>query len=185
MLLASAGTVSAHPDIAMRCRILLNFKNDKIDYIAETWTFDSFFSQGLLNDFDKDRDGAFDAAEAQALQADMMARLAEERYFTYFWAAGEEIANFRLIGFEPQVRDGYVTVGFALSLPHPVEPGSVKVELKDPSGAVSIELVEEQPVILRGMRAGWCEPQLYDSSAEAFFEGLSSPASVAISCGPR
>jgi ABC-type uncharacterized transport system substrate-binding protein len=66
-ILAFARAASAHPHVFIEDRVVFLFAGDKITAIEQSWKFDEVFSDTLIQQFDKNGDGAFDAAESKAV----------------------------------------------------------------------------------------------------------------------
>src|SRR5687768_5302191 len=63
----SAGAAEAHPHIWIRGKATLQFEQGKVVALAHEWTFDDFFSNALIQDFDKNKDKKLDADEIKAM----------------------------------------------------------------------------------------------------------------------
>src|SRR5262245_9759792 len=74
--------VVAHPHVWIDAVATFLFAERKLVGLRHRWEFDEFFGSFVIEEHDIDRDGAFDAAETEALRAAAFANLREFGYFT-------------------------------------------------------------------------------------------------------
>ena len=159
--------VMAHPDIMMRCRLLLNFQGDTITALGESWVFGETFSAEMLTDYDLDHDGDFNDAENVALAEKILPILASERHFTTISVNGKDIGAITPLSFRASARNKIVTFTFGVQLPTPVDPvkSILRIQIKDPNYSVYIASPKQDSVILRGMPPDRCKPQVTEMDA--------------------
>ena len=120
--MATALPAAAHSLIHMHCRILFNFDGAAVNAFGQTWTFDAHYSGHLIEDFDKDGDGAFSPAEVSAMEETVLPTLARSRYFTFVSVDGRDVGAIAPYTFNAKAENGIVTFAMSMALPTPVDP---------------------------------------------------------------
>jgi ABC-type uncharacterized transport system substrate-binding protein len=182
-VLGSMRLAAAHPNIWIECRIVFVFQCATVIAIEETWTMDRKFSRVLLSDYDKNRDGRYDARESQAVGRGVLPNLAAYRYFTYVWLDGKDLGRLTPRKFVAFVRNGRVIFHFSVPLPNPVEPRRQKlqVEVYDHEYYAQVDLAKRDPVLLRGARGIVCRSQIRTDKRHPYF-GYIYPPAITLSC---
>jgi ABC-type uncharacterized transport system substrate-binding protein len=181
-LLAAATPAAAHPESPLLVRLILGMEAGKVRYLGESWTFDSPTSAWLLDTFDTDGSGAFEAGELPALQAAVRENVAPSLFCTRAFAGGREIGPMQPYGFQASVAQGAVSVAFALGLPAPVAPDDLRVEMEDPAAFLAITPVARQPVVFRGDSGPTCVPKMDLNQPDPEAEGLVIAIRLTLSC---
>lgn len=174
----------AHPDIAITARLLFDVKAGRLTMIAESFAFDAAHSRRLLDLFDANTDGLFDAAEMAALGRSLTEDLEPLGYFTEVTQAGRALPLPAPAAFHATSEAGIVTVtlGFRLDAPLDVTEGrTVELVLRDRDYPAAFRLAETMPVIMRGDE-GRCGYRLEDRPDLAYFGGLVVPQAIVLSC---
>lgn len=175
---------AAHPDIAITARLLFDVKAGRLTMIAESFAFDAAHSRRLLDLYDGDDDGVFDAAEMAALHQSLTDDLEPLGYFTEVTQAGRALPLSALSAFRATSEAGIVTVtlGFRLDAPLDVTEGrTVELVLRDRDYTAAFRLAETMPVTMRGDE-GRCGYRLEDRPDLAYFGGLVVPQAIVLSC---
>jgi ABC-type uncharacterized transport system substrate-binding protein len=185
-LLSCAAPVAAwaHPDIAITARLLVDVQAGWLTMIAESFAFDAVHSRRLLDLYDADTDGRFDATEMAALHRSLAEDLEPLGYFTEVIQAGRALPLPAPLAFHATSEGGIVTVtlGFRLDAALDVSEGrSVEIVLRDRDYTAAFRLTEATPVILRGGE-GACGYRLQDRPDLAYFGGLVVPQAITLSC---
>lgn len=174
----------AHPDIAITARLLVDVQAGRLTMIAESFAFDAAHSRRLLDLYDADADGRFDATEMAALHQSLAEDLEPLGYFTEVTQAGRALSLPAPAAFHATSEAGIVTVtlGFRLDVPLDVSEGrSVEIVLRDRDYTAAFRLADATPVILRGGE-GACGYRLQDRRDLAYFGGLVVPQAIVLSC---
>lgn len=174
----------AHPDIAITARLLVDVQAGRLTMIAESFAFDAAHSRRLLDLYDADADGRFDATEMAALDQSLAEDLEPLGYFTEVIQAGRALPLPAPLAFHATSEGGIVTVtlGFGLDAALDVSEGrSVEIVLRDRDYTAAFRLTEATPVILRGDE-GACGYRLQDRPDLAYFGGLVVPRAIVLSC---
>jgi ABC-type uncharacterized transport system substrate-binding protein len=184
-LLIGPRAAVAHPHVFIDNRVVFMFARDKIIALTESWTFDEIFSDQLLQGFDKNGDGAFDAAESRAVAEGTLPNLKKFRYFNYIWVDGKDQGLIDPVDFTASAsKDRRVTFVFSVKLPKPVDPKTekLKVEINDREYYVEVDLAKEQPVLFHGNQGVTCEPKIRDDTENAYWSGFVNPQEITLSC---
>lgn len=183
-LLIAPRVAFAHPHVFIDNRVVFMFAGDKIIALTQSWTFDEIFSDQLLQGFDADGDGAFDAAESKAVGEGTLPNLDKFRYFNYIWIDGKDIGPVAPTDFTASAKNGKVTFVFSVKLPHPVDPKTekLKVEINDREYYVEVDLAEEQPILFHGNKGVTCEPKIRDDHENAYYGGFVFPQEITLAC---
>ncbi len=137
LALCAAGwpsTASAHPHVFVDYGVALLFGGDRIEGARVTWTFDDLFSGFVLQEFDRDRNGAFSAAEARQIEEKHLAELRRSRFFTAISVNGKEVTPGSVRDFTATTAKGIVTYQFTLPFSAPLgSTTAVEVVVDDPT----------------------------------------------------
>lgn len=174
----------AHPHVFIDNRVVFMFAGDKIIALTESWTFDEIFSDQLLQGFDANGDGNFDAAESKAVAKGTLPNLKKFRYFNYVWVDGKDLGAIDPIDFTASAKNKKVTFVFSVKLPKPVDPKTqkLKVEINDREYYVEVDLAKEQPVLFHGNQGVTCDPKIRDDTENAYWGGFVNPQEITLSC---
>ncbi|MDX2142643.1 MAG: DUF1007 family protein [Rhodospirillaceae bacterium] len=157
-VLAPIPAAHAHPHVWVLGEATLRFQDDKLARVGMRWQFDAFFSQVLTGDFDTSKDGTFDAAELEAMQAQIFTSLKDYGYFTHLRVDDAETTFEGVENFKTATDKGELIFFFDLVPSAPIDPRTSQVQLAvyDPTLYVDIVLGGEKPVTLDGLAAGTC-----------------------------
>jgi len=175
----------AHPHVFIDNRVVFMFAGDKIIALTESWTFDEIFSDQLLQGFDKNGDGTFNAAESKAVAEGTLPNLKKFRYFNYIWVDGKDLGSIDPVDFTASAgKTKKVTFVFSVKLPKPVDPKTQKlrVEINDREYYVEVDLAQDQPVLFHGNQGVTCTPKVRDDTENAYYGGFVNPQEITLSC---
>ncbi len=177
-------TGGAHPHVWVTTMVSFVFQDGKLVALRQAWAFDDFFSASLIADFDKNKDGAFDAAEQAEIAAKAFASLREFDYFTRVRQGFETLPIKNAENFSATLNKGLVFYGFTLPLGAPLDPGQgpITAGIYDESFFVDVELDQTDPVKFDGIPSGACKYAVREDPADAIYGGLVIPPSVTIEC---
>src|SRR5262245_14835223 len=91
-MLGLGGSAAGHPHVYIDNTTTFQFAGGKLVALKLRWVFDELFSATVIDQFDTDKDGRFDAKERAALEQGAFANLREYAYFTYLTVDGDERA---------------------------------------------------------------------------------------------
>jgi len=174
----------AHPHVWVTTMVSFVFQDGKLVALRQAWAFDDFFSASLIADFDKNKDGAFDAAEQGDIAAKAFAALRDSDYFTRIRQGFETLPIKDAENFSATLSKGLVFYGFTLPLGAPLDPakGPITAGVYDESFFVDVELDGNDPVKFDGIPSGACKYAVREDPADAIYGGLVIPPSVTIEC---
>ena len=180
----ASGAALAHPHIWIRAHATLQFENGKIVGILNEWTFDDFFSNAIISDFDKNKNKIFDPDEIKDVAANAFAALKEYGYFTHVRVNGKPVAIAETRDFVPSIKDGRVIYHFVAVLPQPVDPRSEKFDASvyDESYYVDVDLNPKAGVKLAGTGAEACKFAVVEDRASPLYFGTIFARRIEISC---
>ncbi|HVZ02484.1 MAG TPA: DUF1007 family protein [Dongiaceae bacterium] len=175
---------SAHPHVFIEDRVVFLFAEDKIIALTQSWTFDEVFSDTLLQQFDKNGDGAFSPAESKDVARGTLPNLKKFRYFNYIWVDGKDLGSIDPIDFTAAAKNKKVTFVFTVKLPKPVDPRTqkLKVEINDREFYVEVDLAKDQPILFHGNEGVACAPKIRDDTENAYYGGFVYPQEITLSC---
>lgn len=173
-LVLAAEAALAHPHVWIVARSGFRIEADRLVAVEVTLRFDELLSASLVADFDRDRDGRFDAAETARLERETFAGLAELDWLSRLRIAGRPARLAPPSSFRAELEGGLVVYRFERRLEAPAEPraGPIALTIADPSWYVDVVLDPEAPASVTG--------ELPDGCALAFepdtsFENLAAP----------
>lgn len=180
-------SASAHPHVFIDNRVTFLVANGKIVGFRENWLFDDVFSDQLMQDYDADGDGRIGPAESDKLGHDTLPNLAQFHYFTYIWADGKAVPKITPTDFHASAKDKLVTFDFLVTLPKPVEPAAIAVEINDREYFVEVLLAKGQPITFRGasgkaLSGIACEASVAKDEKNAYYGGFVYPQRITVAC---
>jgi ABC-type uncharacterized transport system substrate-binding protein len=129
----AAGPAGAHPHVFIDYAVTLVVAGDRLEAVRLTWTFDDLFSGFILQEFDKDRNGALSAPEVQRIEATHLAELHKSSYYATVSVNGKPVESPAAREFRATAAKGIVTYEFTLPLGVPLASASgVEVMVDDP-----------------------------------------------------
>lgn len=162
---AVARPAAAHPHVFVTDSVTFVFDtNGRVTALRLDWLFDDFFSAQLLQDFDGDGDGSFDAAEAIALHDGAFVSLRDYGWFTHLYLDGVDQEAPEPTAFQAIAEGDYVRYRFELPLASPVDPAATRLEVAiyDQEYYVEVLLDEAAPGTATGRAdcspspSAWC-----------------------------
>jgi len=139
LLLALAAAVwplpaSSHPHVFVDYGVALVTSVDWIEGARLTWTFDDLFSGFIIQEFDRDRNGAFSPAETRQIEEKHLAEFRRTRFFTAISVNGKDVAPGAVRDFSATAAKGIVTYQFTLPFTAPLgSTTAVEVVVDDPT----------------------------------------------------
>lgn len=181
---AAATAAQAHPHVWVTGTTTLKFQGQKLSSVAMRWQFDAFFSQVLLGDYDKNKDGTLDAAETAAMKEQVFTSLREYGYFTHMAVNGADTKFARVDDFSTQNDKGELVFLFDLIPPAPLDlsKSDALLSLFDPTIYVDIVLAGDTPVTIEGAGAEKCRANFAKGDEIANETGFVTAQVVRISC---
>jgi ABC-type uncharacterized transport system substrate-binding protein len=174
----------AHPHVFIDNKVTFVFDAGKVTALRLHWTFDDIFSDDLLNQFDADGNGEFDALESKAVAEGTLPNLKMFNYFTNIWIDGKKLDVIDPADFLATAKDRIVTFQMKVPLPHPVDPRAqaLATEIYDREYYVEVLLAEQDPVALENATGVPCGATVRDDTENAYFGGFVIPQEIALQC---
>ncbi len=180
----AAPPAAAHPHVWIDGVATFAFENGRIVAIRQEWTFDEVFGSAIIDQFDKNKDGKFDAKELAALEQGAFANLREFDYFTHLTVDDKAIPTKAVKGFTARVANGKLVYSFTV----PVEPGvdplasRVVLGLYDQSYFVDIQLGGRAGVKYEGVGGMDCRTDLAENMRKPIYGGQIFPLEMFLTC---
>lgn len=174
----------AHPHVWVTGAATLKFESDKLVKVGMRWTFDTFFSQVLTGDFDKDKDGKFSPEETKAMFDQVFTSLKDYGFFTHFRVDDNEVLFTGAENFSTALDNGDLVYVFDLKLAQPIDPAHSKVQFAvfDPTIYVDIILGGDKPVTIEGPAAAKCKADFGTAEGVENQGAFITPQLVTLSC---
>ncbi|HUN12111.1 MAG TPA: DUF1007 family protein [Rhabdaerophilum sp.] len=152
LLLAGAGTASAHPHVlvSVRTTTVINDQGE-VEALKHAWKFDDAFSTFSTQGLDKNGDGKFDREELADLAKVNVESLSEYGYFSFI-RRGKDQAEFGSVKDYWLSHDGKnLTLHFTLPLAgKPFRIQDIRLEVYDPTFFVAFDFEKDNPVTVEG-----------------------------------
>jgi ABC-type uncharacterized transport system substrate-binding protein len=178
-------TLSAHPHVFIDNRVTFLFNGKKLVGFRENWLFDDVFSDQLMQDYDADGDGKIGRAESEKLGKDTLPNLAQFHYFTYIWVDNKPLPKITPTDFHASAKDKLVTFDFLVTLPQPVEPSALALEVNDREYFVEVLLAKDHAVGFRdsaGQELTNCTASVAKDEKNAYYGGFVFPQRITPVC---
>lgn len=179
-----AGQPSAHPHIWIDDVTTFLFADGKLTGVRHRWTFDEFTGSVIIQDFDTDGDGAFDADETAKLQAEAFSNLKEFSYLTHIWLDGAKFTPERVDDFAARIDDGNLIYEFTVPLAEPVDAKTTPVSLGvyDETFYIYVGYDEHDPVRFAGIDSGVCGYEIREDKENPIYFGVVFPLKIELRC---
>lgn len=184
IVLASASSAIAHPDIAVTARVLFDIRDGRLVSVAESFGFDEKYSSRLLARFDRDGNGMFDDGETDEMRKALTADLSDRDFLTELALGERPLEMGEPDAFHATAQAGSVSATFGFRLDVPVAMGegqSLTLMQRDRDYTVAFRLAEDRPVLIRGGE-GRCAYTVTDRPDQAYFGRLVVPQAVTLTC---
>ena len=143
----AAGAAGAHPHVFIDYAVTLVVSaGDRVAGVRLTWTFDDLFSGFILQEFDKDRNGALSPAEVQRIEATHLAEFHKAGYYTTVSVNGKPVTSPAAREFRATAAKGIVTYEFTLPVGVPL------------TSTTAMEVVGRRSGLLHRLHAGQRHP---------------------------
>lgn len=181
--LATIAPASAHPHIWIDAEAVLVIEHGALVGVETRWTLDPFVSALLIEDFDVDKNGAFDDQEASALEQAAFVGLSEYGFYTHLRIDGEMSSPETVLNFRPTIRDDVVLYEFYVSLPAPTDPSHQSVDIAFYDDSYYTDLYyEDASVSLRGDKTTGCVATLHLDEQTPIYYGMVFPTRIGLNC---
>ncbi|MGE4218818.1 MAG: DUF1007 family protein [Alphaproteobacteria bacterium] len=181
------GSTQAHPHVFVNNVTGVVFEQGKIVALKMEWDFDEVFSMLILEDFDKNKDKHFDAAEMKTLEEGAFSNLRFLSYFTHIRIgagnpAPKPVEHVR--DFNATVKKGIVHYSFTVPLEAPVDPRDTPFAFSvyDDSFYVAVEFDKNDPIRVAGSGSEGCHYAMGEDKENPIYFGMVFPLRVELRC---
>ncbi|MDJ0947587.1 MAG: DUF1007 family protein [Alphaproteobacteria bacterium] len=180
----ATGQPSAHPHIWINDVTTFLFQDGRLTGVRHRWAFDEFTGSVIIQDFDVDKNGAFDAAETARLQSEAFSNLHEFSYLTHIRLDGAKFTPERVDDFAARIDDGTLVYEFTLPLNDPVDPKTTSVSLGvyDETFYIYVGYDENDPVRFAGIDSGVCSYEVSEDKENPIYFGMVFPMKIELRC---
>ena len=184
VMLATVGTAWAHPHIWIDATVRLDYRDGLIHGIEVHWTFDEFYTELVVPDFDSDGSGELDQDELAAMAAQSHEALKELSYFTFFLQGGAHVGATAATDMRAAVTDGLLKYSFMVPLPEAVDlmAEGFGFALYDPTYYVDITLPGFRAIRVTADWPQACGARLVEDEDNPIYFGMVNPLVVDIQC---
>ena len=144
--LLTAGRAWGHSHVWIHGAVIVQFDQKGLAGFRQEWVFDEMFSHMIIHDFDKNRNGALESEEVQAVYKGAFSNLHKFGYFTRVKVNGKPFSVSSVRDFNAKIVGNRVVYHFYV--PCPVEAGSssqeVRIGVYDESFYTSITILKDQ-----------------------------------------
>jgi len=184
---ASGRVASAHPHLWIDVAGTIQFDQGKVIGIRFKWTFDEFFSAGVIGEFDKNKNKQFDSDEIEPLRVGAFEGTKEVGFFTDMQIDNEKLNIETTSDFTARVEKGVAVYEFTVALPEPLNPTQkpLTVSVYDQSYFVDIAFQGTEPIKLAGGGSAQCTIEIADDRANPIYGGVVYPKKASVQCPPR
>lgn len=177
---------STHPHVWVSALAFLGFEDGRLAKIRMQWAFDEFFSAVLYEDFDRNKNGAFEPKEVEAMRQGAFTGLSEVGFFTDLRIDGQQVAwdGAEDFGIAVSADGSVVSYSFTLTLPEPVDLVTQPVTLSvyDPEYYVAVDFIEDRPLRFRNNEAATCAYSFEEAEDNPIYYGAVYPIRAVLSC---
>jgi tRNA threonylcarbamoyladenosine biosynthesis protein TsaE len=175
----------AHPHVWIVAEVTLVMHDGSIEAMQVSWTFDDFYSSLILEEFDKDGDGALSEAElAVVAQNQQEEDLGSYNYFTYITLGDQPLKVESVQDFRAEFNQDLLRFTFTVPMPAKVDPAKTPFafSLHDPEYYIDIEIDRKNPVQYTGTAPKACQTVVVEDQENPIYFGMVYPTLVQVYC---
>ncbi|MGQ0677321.1 MAG: DUF1007 family protein [Rhodospirillales bacterium] len=188
--LACAGALSAampahaHPHVWIDNTATFVFQQGRIGAIRLRWMFDEIFSASIIQQFDKNKDGKFDAAELKELEKGAFANLSTYSYFTYVTVDDKPVPTVRVLGFTAGIEKNQLVYEFTVPLDAPVDPlrQGFSFSVYDLEYFVELDMGGREGARFEGNAGIACRATVAENPSKRIYSGQVIPLEMRLKC---
>ena len=182
---AAACPASAHPHLWIDVAATVLFDKDRVSAIRFQWTFDEFFSAGVIGEFDKNNNKQFDPDELEPLRTGAFEGTKEAGFFTDIQIGGTKFDIQTTTDFAARIEKGVAVYEFTVPLPEPLDPTKTTFSFSvyDQSYFVDIGFVGHDPIALTGGGSDGCKVLVTEDRQNPIYGGVVYPKKAVLKCG--
>ncbi len=181
VIFIAAPVAFSHPHVFVYSSIKVVFDEKGLSGFKVKWAFDDMFSNMIINDFDKNKNGSFEPSEIEAIKNGAFSNLKEFDYFTYIKISAKSFKVKIIRDFSAEIKDTFIIYRFFV--PCQVQAVSsfkeVKISLYDISFYSSVFLTKN-PVSFEKASPYEHEYQISKNKNEAYYYGQVYPEEITL-----
>jgi len=141
-------TLKAHPHVFITSHINILYNTNGISAIEVKWTFDSMFTQLMIEEYDENLNGEFDKTEVDRLYKTAFINLRKSEYFTHIYIGDDKLIAKSASGFKASIVNGEMVYSFLIPVKISVttEPKNISIYCYDDSYYMDIMIDEDKPL---------------------------------------
>ncbi|MBM3584175.1 MAG: DUF1007 family protein [Alphaproteobacteria bacterium] len=176
------GSAAAHPHVWVTNGLVLVVEGGAVTRLRHAWTFDEFFSESIIGQYDADGSDTLTGDEITAVHDGAFVSVADFGYFTRVRIGAADVAFGPVEAFTASVENGVLVYQFDLPLVEPIAPGTeVTIGVYDVEYYVEF-MPTELGVTIEGAAEGACDTDLFEDEANAIYFGMVAPFTVRVTC---
>ena len=181
----ASAPAAAHPHVFITSDAAFLFDGKLVTGVRIGWLFDDVFSDTVIQEHDRDRDGRFDAKEIADVEANAFHAVKDFHYFTYLWVGGKMVEPIHVRDFTARQVNGLLIYAFTVPLPKPVDPRATRLQLEmyDETYFVQFDLAPEKAVRTEGGAGAACRGKVAKDQKRRYYGGVMVPDQITLLCG--
>lgn len=180
MLLLFPSMSPSHPHVFLENSLIIFFDQRGLAGIQAKWVFDEFFSNMIVNDFDRNHNGKFENSEIASIKKGAFSNLVHFGYFTFIKIEGKPFNVKYIRGFSASLAGKKVIYEFLI--PCHVKAKSAFKELRisqyDPTYYTMVAFNKNWPVRVKSGSAFEITYRISKNLKEAYYFGQIHPIEV-------
>ena len=177
----------AHPHLWIDAAGTILFDKGKVVAIRFQWTFDEFFSAGVIGEFDKNANKKFDEDEVEPLRAGAFEGTREVGFFTDIRMGDEKFPIATTRDFKPRIEKDAAIYEFTVPFAEPFDPTqkALTVSVYDESYFVDIGFQGHEPIKLDGDGNATCAVRIVEDRGNPIYGDVVYPKKAILECTAR
>jgi len=170
----------SHPHVFIDNSLKIVFNEKGLANINLKWVFDEMFSGMIIYEFDKNKNGKFEASEIEEIRKGAFGHLKNFDYFTHIKINGQQFKVRYVQGFSASICKNKVVYYF--SIPCHVTAIStfkeVSISIYDKENYCSISLIQNNPVEFENTSSLDFYYQITKNAEEPYYFGMLFPEEI-------
>ena len=139
----------AHPHVFIISQINIQYNSNGISGFEIKWTFDSMFTQLMLEEYDENFNGKFDDNEIDKLYKTAFVNLSKSEYFTHIYIGEDKLITKSVSGFKASIVNDEMIYSFVIPVKINLtnESKNISIYCYDDSYYMDIMMNEDKPLI--------------------------------------
>jgi ABC-type uncharacterized transport system substrate-binding protein len=176
-VLVVTGVAHSHPHIFIETKVQINFNDTGLVGFRVDWVFDDMFSSTISTDYDRNRNGAFESDEIDAVREGAFSNLRNYNYFILLVSENREVEIEEVQDFKAEIIKSKVRYSFFI--PFKIEADSrlreIKIGVFDDTYFCDVKYAEESPVVINGRGSIDSSYRLVKDTENAYYCGQIIP----------